>query len=70
MPLQRCEKLCKTIVVCKFSTLLKTYKDESLSLFFQIMFARMLAKCKLLYSFLSLTKEMDIIYKKVFTLSL
>ena len=31
--LQRCEKLCETILICKFSALLKTYKDESLSFF-------------------------------------
>ena len=31
MSLQSCEKLCKTILTCKFSALLKTYKDESLS---------------------------------------
>ena len=31
MSLQRCDKLCKTILICKFSTLLKTYKDEPLS---------------------------------------
>ena len=31
MPLQRYGKLFKTILICKFSTLLKTHKDESLS---------------------------------------
>ena len=31
MSLQKCGKLCKAILICKISTLLKTYKDESLS---------------------------------------
>ena len=48
----------KTILICTFSTLLKTYKDEPLSFVLSntVMFTRMLAKCQVLYSFLSLAK--------------
>ena len=70
MSLQKCEKLCKTILICEFLSLLKTYKDESLSFFLSNNVCKNACKMPgvVLFPFTDKTNGQNV--SKVFVLSL